>query len=139
MHASTLLSHWLPSALLYVLSPATLVLGLVLNTRDIAAPYGRHSGGARHAAWGPLLNGRVAWMTQELPALAVPLMMMLAWRGGSGGSSTGPCTALGAAFVTHYAYRSLVYPLRIRGVKGTALTVWLMAVAFTTLNGFIQG
>eukprot|EP00775_Hariotina_reticulata_P009380 gene9380-9544_t len=34
---------------------------------------------------------------------------------------------------------SLVYPILIRGGKGTALAVWAMAAAFCTWNGFLQG
>ena len=33
---------------------------------------------------------------------------------------------------------SLVYPLRLRAPKGTALVVWAMAAAFCCCNGYMQ-
>lgn len=47
--------------------------------------------------------------------------------------------ALGLAFLLHYTYRALAFPLLIRGGKPTPLVVWAMALAFCLWNGFLQG
>ena len=49
-----------------------------------------------------------------------------------------PRTCTAAAFLLHYTNRSLIYPLRLRGGKRTALTVWAMAALFCCCNGFLQ-
>lgn len=102
-----------------------------------------------------------AMQTQELPALLVPLTMILATQPGFSShpdppqgltpavsqavpraaqrlDPTHPCGALAAAFLTHYTYRALVYPWRLRAPKGTALLVWAMATTFCVWNGFVQ-
>lgn len=81
--------------------------------------------------------------TQELPALLVPLCV-LAWHQPNTSvlstlqHITRPCNALAISFLFHYSYRSLIYPLRMRGPKRTALVVWAMATAFCCWNGYIQ-
>jgi hypothetical protein len=49
--------------------PVNLVLGLLLHRfKSISAPYGRWAAGAG-PGWGPLLNGRLAWMVSEGPGM----------------------------------------------------------------------
>ena len=43
-----------------------------------------------------------------------------------------------ALFLLHYAYRDLVYPLRLRGGKPTPAAVWAMALVFCLWNGYLQ-
>lgn len=76
--------------------------------------------------------------TQELPSLLVPLLLLMFSKPAPVLQQLDPRSALLYAFLAHYAYRSLVYPLLIRGGKGTALAVWAMAAAFCAWNGFLQ-
>lgn len=41
-------------------------------------------------------------------------------------------------FVMHYTNRTLIFPFLIRGGKGSALVPFLMALAFCTVNGYLQ-
>ena len=69
----------------------------------------------------------------------VPLLVAYKIQPASHPHPSSPCSALAAAFLLHYTYRSLMYyPLRLRGAKGTALVVWAMAFTFCCWNGFIQ-
>ncbi len=45
---------------------------------------------------------------------------------------------LAFAFLFHYTYRALVYPLLQRGSRPTPLSVWAMAATFCVWNGLIQ-
>ncbi|MEW5306233.1 MAG: hypothetical protein WDW38_009087 [Sanguina aurantia] len=107
----------------------TLVFGPV-------APYGRYT----RSGWGPQLNGTFAWITMEAPSLLV----MLALTRSAGLFSqpidwASPRILLAAAFLVHYTYRAIIFPLNIRGGKTTPLTVWAMSFTFCCWNGFIQG
>lgn len=99
------------------------------------APYGRYSRGG----WGPQLNAKLAWLTQEIPSLLIPLMLM-----GPGGlcsclaNPTSTRSLLALAFLTHYSYRSLIFPLLLRGGKPTPLSVWFLSFLFCIWNGFLQ-
>jgi hypothetical protein len=101
---------------------------------------------------------------QELPALLVPLTMMLTTQPGFSShphhpqqpgfsihpqqpqdfasallqaahwlNPSSPCGALSAAFVTHYTYRALVYPCRLRAPKG--LPCWCGAWPLPSVSG----
>ncbi|GIL76364.1 hypothetical protein Vretimale_5924 [Volvox reticuliferus] len=102
----------------------------------ISAPYGRYS----RAGWGFYINARVAWLTQELPALLTFTYFILFF--GAPGILEQPLssrTILAAAFCAHYLYRALVYPFLIRGGKPTPFSVWAMSLTFCVWNGFLQG
>jgi hypothetical protein len=43
-----------------------------------------------------------------------------------------------AAFMLHYFYRDLIFPLRLRGGKPTPFVVWAMAAVFCVYNGYMQ-
>jgi hypothetical protein len=75
--------------------------------------------------------------TQELPSLLIPLYLA-ASQPAQLQLRLDPRTFAAAAFLLHYANRSLIYPLRLRGGKRTALTVWAMAALFCSVNGFLQ-
>jgi len=64
----------------------------------IQAPYGRYSS----SSWGPLLNARLAWFGQELPALVVPVIL---WCFNSGESFTLSNKLLFSAYIAHYIHR----------------------------------
>ena len=96
------------------------------------APYGRH-----HApGWGPSLPNRRAWFLMELPALAVPALVLIA----------GLTEAVPVALVPwlmwsiHYGYRTFVFPALMRpSGKNFPLLLVLFAVAFNILNGYNNG
>lgn len=68
----------------------------------------------------------------------MPLLLLFAAAPAALPQLGSPCSCLAATFLLHYTYRSLIYPFRIRGGKGTALVVWAMAAGFCCWNGFIQ-
>uniref|UniRef100_A0A383VYK6 Steroid 5-alpha-reductase DET2 n=1 Tax=Tetradesmus obliquus TaxID=3088 RepID=A0A383VYK6_TETOB len=114
--------------------------GILLLCSDLRAPYGRWFSSQQQAWWwgSASLPARAAWMTQELPALLFPLYMA-ASHSQQLQLQPDPRTCIAAAFLLHYTNRSLIYPLRLRGGKRTALTVWAMAALFCCCNGFLQG
>ncbi|KAK9828069.1 hypothetical protein WJX81_007841 [Elliptochloris bilobata] len=114
----------------------------VALVRRNAAPYGRYSS----SAWGSMLiPARVAWLTQEAPSFLVPAGLLayeLARPAASAAplAALSPSSALLACFLVHYFHRAFVYPLAVqRGSKPTPLPIWLMALAFCTYNGVMQG
>jgi len=94
--------------------------------------------------WGLLaypLNGKFAWVTQELPALLVPVGTLLqggAWRSYLGSAATSPRAAMTAALLAHYVHRAVVFPFLIRGGKPSGLITWVLALAFCIYNGYLQ-
>lgn len=84
-----------------------------------------------------MVNGKLAWIIQEAPSLLVPL-----WCFFNGNESVTGSLAnriLLAYFVGHYANRTVIFPLQIRGGKPTPFGVMLSALLFTSVNGIIQG
>jgi 3-oxo-5-alpha-steroid 4-dehydrogenase 1 len=101
------------------------------------------SSSSSQSSWGPLIPARLAWAAQELPALLVPLCMLAraphATRARLVSGTAAPAASIPfALFCWHYAYRSLVYPWRIRGGAPTPAGVMLMALAFCAFNGYLQ-
>ena len=119
------------------------VLGFVVYAAlaFVPAPYGKYVSHAR-GHYGPLLDGRLAWVVQEAPAF---LLVARAWLVAAAADPGGPMTRVNArtlllaAFLAHYAHRTFVYPLRLRGAKPTPLLVCAMAAAFCVANGVLQG
>ncbi|XP_064603174.1 LOW QUALITY PROTEIN: 3-oxo-5-alpha-steroid 4-dehydrogenase 1-like [Liolophura sinensis] len=97
------------------------------------SPYGRHGS----SAWGFLVNGKFAWFTQELPAFAIPVLLVV----------FADCPQLGASsnrillglFLLHYFQRTFIYPMLIRGGKPTPFIPYTMAISFCCANGYLQG
>lgn len=108
-----------------------LAAGVLL--RGVSAPYGRHG----RRGWGPMLPAKLAWVSQELPALTLPLAL-LGWGRRDCRSEPGSMVLL-ALFVVHYFQRTLVFPCLIRGGKPTPMSVWALALTFCIYNGFLQG
>ena len=96
----------------------------------VSAPYGRH----HRAGWGPSMPARLAWIAMEAPsflsfALGAWLFALSGWS----------AWLLAALFAAHYAYRSFVFPFRIKG--GGKPKPWLtvlIAVAFNLVNGSVN-
>jgi 3-oxo-5-alpha-steroid 4-dehydrogenase 1 len=120
---------------------------LALTRGGLAAPYGKYASTALAASFGPPMDGRLAWVLQELPSLLIPLLL---WRGVALSPATPAAlraelaqpnqrTVLLALFLAHYANRALVFPLRIRGGKPTPVGIMLMALCFCLWNGYLQG
>eukprot|EP00898_Chlorokybus_atmophyticus_P006994 jgi/Chlat1/7296/Chrsp58S00541 len=103
-------------------------------TAGITAPYGRYV----RDGWGYVMNGKLAWVLQEFPSFIIPLGLLLHER--MNGRTLSPAnTLLLYLFLLHYANRAFIYPLRMRGGKGTPFSVCLMSFVFCVVNGYMQG
>lgn len=99
------------------------------------APYGKFS----TTGWGFLINNKLAWITQEIPSLAVPTVWMAFFATPAQlANLRGRTLVLMILFVVHYTNRDLIYPLRLRDGKPTPFVVWLLAFVFCCYNGFMQ-
>ncbi|KAJ2702566.1 hypothetical protein H4R19_005355 [Coemansia spiralis] len=118
----------------------------------VGSPYGSQTSYRGRFA----VNGRAAWIAMELVS---PAMLLYAYLGQpardlglvpaggpAGESARGDPTAwwtargvLVLAWLAHYMYRALVYPLRQAGRKPMHLGIALAAVAFNTVNGYLNG
>lgn len=97
----------------------------------IAAPYGRHGGGAI----GPRVPARVGWFLMELPALVVFPTLALAL-----GGPPGPVLALLLGlWALHYGNRALVYPWRLKAGSPMPVVILLSGVTFNAINGTLLG
>lgn len=102
---------------------AALVVGLVLSALTafagffVRTPYGRFAQGS----WGPMLPVRWGWLLMEAPAIPVFLAVLL-----SSGRAGTPLAMAGAAiWLTHYANRSLAFPLLLR-VRPDGRMAWVV-------------
>jgi hypothetical protein len=120
------------SGVLQLLSLAMLAVAVpvFIALQFQTAPYGRYS--AAFISWEVLINGRVAWVLQELPALVVALSCWVRDPPPRGSAQT----LLLLLFCFHYANRALVFPMRMRAPKPTPLSVFLMAFFFCCFNGY---
>jgi protein-S-isoprenylcysteine O-methyltransferase Ste14 len=109
-----------------------LVLALLtfVGLRFITAPYGRHGRGG----WGPTVSARVGWLIMESPAAV--LFAVVYARGAHRGELV--VLLLLAMWQAHYVYRAFAYPLLMRDGRRMPVAVMLMAIAFNTLNAFIN-
>uniref|UniRef100_F1LAZ4 3-oxo-5alpha-steroid 4-dehydrogenase (NADP(+)) n=1 Tax=Ascaris suum TaxID=6253 RepID=F1LAZ4_ASCSU len=81
------------------------------------------------------IPARLAWVLQEIPSFLIPLVYLIT----SFASLPSPNIVVLSLFIAHYAQRSLIYSVLIKGGKATPLHIFLMAAMFCTGNGFIQG
>ncbi|XP_028820437.1 3-oxo-5-alpha-steroid 4-dehydrogenase 1 [Denticeps clupeoides] len=95
-------------------------------------PYGRYAS----RRYGFPVDARLAWFVQELPALAVPLCLVL-WTSAAKTSRL-PNQLLLCMYFCHYTQRSLVYPFLIRGGKPTPFASFALAFSFCAYNGYLQ-
>ncbi len=99
------------------------------------APYGRFS----TTGWGWRINNRLAWITQEIPSLAVPVVWVVFFATEDQlANLSGVNLVLMCLFIVHYTNRDLIFPLRLRAGKPTPFLVWLLAFIFCVYNGFMQ-
>jgi protein-S-isoprenylcysteine O-methyltransferase Ste14 len=114
----------LPLLIEFLLCPLVLI-----SLLWVTAPYGRHYQGG----WGPRLPNRSAWFAMELPALLVVLVLVPREPEGRTAEALIPL----AFWVSHYSYRTLIFPALMRpsGRTFPALLV-VFAIAFNLLNGY---
>lgn len=87
-----------------------------------------------------MLSARTAWIAQEIWSLIVPVLLLSRTSSDQMTKCTSPAKLLLLCmFCTHYFYRSLVYPFRIRSGQPTPACICLMAAAFCAINGLLQG
>nr|XP_039252157.1 3-oxo-5-alpha-steroid 4-dehydrogenase 1-like [Styela clava] len=102
----------------------------LIIVKKVNVPYGRFSS----SSWGFLINVRVAWFLQEIPALTIPLYTLFT----SPTDITPASLILIGLFIFHYAHRTLIYPFKIRGGKPTPISIAVLACIFCTYNGYMQ-
>jgi len=97
----------------------------------VTAPYGRH----QRPGWGPEIGSRWAWILMEGTSAAVFTGAFLA---GDHRLQPVPLIFL-AAWLTHYLYRSAVYPqiMRSRG-RSMPLLIAASGMLFNLLNGWVN-
>lgn len=95
-------------------------------------PYGRYA----TSKYGFPVNVKFAWFVQELPAILVPFLLVVATPAAK--ISILPNQLLIAMYFCHYVHRSLIYPFLIRGGKPTPFVSFALAVVFCIYNGFMQ-
>ncbi|KAL8603212.1 hypothetical protein ACOMHN_025227 [Nucella lapillus] len=104
-----------------------------VSLQFVSAPYGRYS----RSGWGFEIPGRFAWLVQELPALVVPLLLLVFSDCPQSGQWRNQ-VVLGL-FLIHYFQRTFVFSLLIRGGRPTPVVTFLMALSFCVFNGYLQG
>ena len=107
-----------------------LALPTFVVLRFIPAPYGRQARGG----WGPAIPARLGWVVMESPA---PLVFLAVYWTGARPLRLVPLLFLGA-WLTHYLYRTYVYPFLLRPGRRLPVLIVLLAVTFNTLNGYVN-
>jgi hypothetical protein len=97
----------------------------------ITAPYGRHF----RPGWGPTLNDRIGWVLMELPTVAFFVPIFFA---GDHCAELVPLVFLGF-WLSHYLYRTFIFPFRIRSSKKRMVVVIVvLGATFNALNAYIN-
>ncbi|XP_029926571.1 3-oxo-5-alpha-steroid 4-dehydrogenase 2b [Myripristis murdjan] len=103
----------------------------LVNHRTYQSAYGRHMG---HPPCARTVPARVSWFVQEMPALLVPLLLLLTTHKPS---SMGKYLLLGT-WCLHYFQRTFVYSLLTRG-QPVPVDVMMTAGLVCSVVGFLQG
>jgi len=96
----------------------------------ITAPYGRHN-----KKMGLMINGRLGWFIQEIIS---PLTFAYFFIMGDS-IKTPEMWVFFILWMGHYFNRSIIFPLRQKNAKDSALIVVFSAISFNIINGFING
>lgn len=115
--------------LLYVMSALALVVFVALYF--VKAGYGIF----RTARWGWAVDNRLAWVLMEAPVFVV---MMWLWMASGVGTSQ-PQFLFFLLFQLHYAQRSFLFPLLMKGRSRMPVAIMAMGILFNVLNGVMQG
>ena len=132
------MGEWLyRAALVGIVASAALTFAILLF---FSAPYGRHS----RKGWGVTLDPRWAWIIMEAPSFLVMAAMALFGHSLDGASiSEGPALSLlfFCLWELHYAYRSFIYPFRIRNTNKHPFPLVLitMVILFNSANAYVNG
>jgi len=123
-----------------VLVASFAVVCVILVAKLEVAYYGRYNdrkSGNDDRRWIPIdVNGKIAWVVQEIPNL---FAVIACWVWGDAAVKYSPGNLLLITlFAGHYINRTLIYPLQIRGGKDTPLELMLAAFLFCCINGYIQ-
>ena len=96
----------------------------------ITAPYGRHN-----KKMGIMVSGKWGWIIQEtISPLTFGYFFLI------GDSIKTPSMWIFfILWIGHYFNRSIIYPMRQKNAKDTALIVVFSAILFNIVNGFING
>ncbi len=117
---------------IFLFISAVTAVAVFLQLQFVAAPYGRHA----RTGWGPSIPSKLGWVIMEGVAAVAILYFCFRQRP----AMTPTLWLLLALWEFHYINRSFVYPLRTRTRgKRNPLTVVLMAMAFNTWNGYLNG
>lgn len=114
--------------LLYVMSMLALVVFVALYF--VKAGYGIF----RTARWGWAVNNRLAWVLMEAPVF---LVMTWLWVE-SGVGMAQPQFLFFLLFQLHYAQRSFLFPLLMKGNSRMPVAIMAMGIVFNLLNGVMQ-
>ncbi len=117
---------------LLIIAWLALAIVLVPVQLRITAPYGRHV----RPRWGPTVDNRVGWIVMEAVSPVV-FAAALFWRAPPQSAIVWVIFAL---WIGHYAYRTLIFPLRLR-TPGKRMPVVIVAsgMLFNTVNGWANG
>ena len=96
----------------------------------ITAPYGRHN-----KKMGPMIKGKLGWFIQEIIS---PLTFAYFFIMGDS-IKTPEMWVFFILWMGHYFNRSIIFPLRQKNAKDSALIVVFSAISFNIINGFING
>lgn len=113
-----------------VVSEFVLAALTAAGLKFIVAPYGRHTRGG----WGPTVSARTGWMIMESPA---SLLFLAFYLTGENRAELVPLVLLGM-WQLHYGQRAFVYPFLLRGGNRMPLAIAGLAVAFNTLNAYVN-
>ncbi|KAI7805805.1 3-oxo-5-alpha-steroid 4-dehydrogenase 2b [Triplophysa rosa] len=94
------------------------------------AAYGRYVDASTSSVMVP---ARLAWFLQELPALLVPLLLLLMADGNQGFKGH----LMLWMFCLHYFQRSCIYSLLMKG-RPYPFIIMLSGMVFCSINGFLQ-
>ena len=97
----------------------------------VTAPYGRFA----RKGWGPRMNNRLGWITQEAPA---SLLFFVFFFLGHRQAEIVPIVLL-VFWQVHYLHRSFIFPFRLRGErKQTTMLTVALAVVFNFGNAYLN-
>lgn len=88
--------------------------------------------------WGPVISNRIGWVLMELPALLCFIAVWLVALGQGYPAARQPWPiVIGGLFALHYAQRSLVFPLLMRGSSKMPLAIIGMGILFNSINAYL--
>lgn len=110
---------------------AILAIVVFLSLQHINAGYGM----MYTRGWGPAIDNRAGWILMESPAFIV---MAVLWIASPHPADPVACV-MASLFEFHYAQRSFVFPLLMRGKSRMPLAIIAMGMIFNTINAYLIG